>query len=81
MNPETLNKVVPVAVFLVFGSLFLWLAAVMRRRFIARYGKERLESALRREKELGVGGEAVETDPGKLLQEIARARRDGGARP
>ncbi len=78
MNPETLNKVVPVAVFLVFGSLFLWLAVVMRRRFIARFGKERLEAALRREKKLGVGGEAGETDPAKLLQEIARARRDKG---
>jgi len=78
MNPETLNKVVPVAVFLVFGSLFLGLAGAMRRRFIARYGKERLEAALRREKELGVGGEAGETDPARLLQEIARKRRDGG---
>jgi len=78
MNPETLNKVVPVAVFLVFGSLLLWLARVMRRRFIARHGRERLEAVLRREKELGVGGEAGETDPAKLVQEIARTRRDGG---
>ena len=41
MNPETQSKVVPVAVFLVFGSLFPWPAAVMRRRFTERYGKGR----------------------------------------
>ena len=78
MNPDTLNRIAPFAAFAVFGSLFLWLAAVLRRRFLARYGRARLEAALRREKELGVGGAQGETDPARLVQEIARARRGKG---
>ncbi len=78
MNPETLNRIAPFAAFAVFGLLFLWLAAVLRRRFLARYGKARLEAALGRERELHLGGAGGETNPAKLIREIAEVRRGKG---
>ena len=79
MNPDTLNRIAPFAIFAVFGSLFLWLATVLRRRFLARYGRERLESALRREKELGIEGDVL--DPRKVAEEANRIRRERVRKP